>query len=77
MSDIDEDYDSSNTSVDKSVTADTKPPLVFPSDNDKETSKNETALEILQKNSNSSTQTKVEVITEVILLFKNPMYLYL
>lgn len=52
----DTDYDA--ISVDKSTEAsnsgDTKPPLVFPVD-DKTTSKNDTALEILQKNSNTST----------------------
>ncbi|XP_070491237.1 uncharacterized protein [Chironomus tepperi] len=50
----DTDYDA--ISVDKSTEAsnsDTKPPLVFPVD-DKTTSKNDTALEILQKNSNTS-----------------------
>ena len=49
-----EDYDAE----DKFSAVDTKPPLVFPSDQI-ETSNNETALEILQKNSNNSTQTKV------------------
>jgi len=51
---VDTDYDA--ISVDKSTEAsnsDTKPPLVFPVD-DKTTSKNDTALEILQKNSNTS-----------------------
>lgn len=57
MTSIDEDYDNSNAPS----SADTIPPLQFPSDK-AETSKNETALEILQKNSNSS-QTKV--VTEV------------
>ena len=50
----DTDYDA--ISVDKPTEAsnsDTKPPLVFPVD-DKTTSKNDTALEILQKNSNTS-----------------------
>lgn len=64
ISTIDEDYDSEKSST--SETQDTKqPPLVFPSDDEKtETSKNETALEILQKNSNAST---MDINTEVKL----------
>lgn len=64
MTSIDEDYDSSNP---PSSSADTIPPLQFPSDDKAETSKNETALEILQKNSNT-TQTKV--MTEVKMIFE-------
>lgn len=67
ISTIDEDYDSEKSST--SETQDTKqPPLVFPSDDEKtETSKNETALEILQKNSNAST---MDINTEVKLDIK-------
>ena len=66
----DEDYDSEKSST--SETQDTKqPPLVFPSDDEKtETSKNETALEILQKNSNASTM-ESQVNTEVRLRHLN------
>lgn len=65
---IDEDYDSEKSST--SETQDTKqPPLVFPSDDEKtETSKNETALEILQKNSNASTMENRVISEEVILI---------
>lgn len=55
--------------MEKSATADTKPPLVFPSDDKTETSKNETALEILQKNSNASAMTKSDDVTEVMNKF--------
>lgn len=65
---IDEDYDSEKSST--SETQDTKqPPLVFPSDDEKtETSKNETALEILQKNSSNASTMESQVNTEVKLI---------
>lgn len=65
---IDEDYDSEKSST--SETQDTKqPPLVFPNDDEKtETSKNETALEILQKNSSNASTMESQVNTEVKLI---------
>lgn len=49
-----EDYDVMPSEKPTEASSDTKPPLVFPSDDEKSTSKNDTALEILQKNSNTS-----------------------
>lgn len=57
-SDVDVDYDATPT---EATNVDTKPPLVFPFEDEKSTSKNETALEILQKNSNTSIVNNDEV----------------
>lgn len=53
---------SENASVEDSSPTDTRPPLVFPADEDKLTPKNDTALKILQKISAQSS----EVIDEVM-----------
>lgn len=56
-----DDYD--NASVEKtSETSDTKPPLIFPSEDDKTAPKNKTALEILQK-SNANTSATIEEVS--------------
>jgi hypothetical protein len=53
---VDTDYDSiPSDKPTEAPSSDTKqPPYIFPENDEKSTSKNDTALEILQKNSNTS-----------------------
>lgn len=59
-----EEYDEVSSSE---KTSDTKPPLVFPeSENDQSTSKNETALEILQSNTSTVNKTVVDEVSSIV-----------